>query len=181
MPKPGRNTRFLPRDDAPFALQQRKPVPHAFVLDAISSLSPRTRSMFGGLAVYAEDKVVFILRDKPSSTADNGVWLATAAEHHPSLRQEFPNMRSIQVLGKAVTGWRVLPADAQDFEESALRACELVLAGDPRIGKVPKSRVSETENRRSGVRTEGPTAKTRASPSRPAQASRKAVKTRAKS
>jgi hypothetical protein len=37
-----------------------------------------------------------------------------------------------------VTGWQVLPADAPDFEEGALRACELVVARDPRIGKVPK-------------------------------------------
>jgi hypothetical protein len=68
------------------------------------------------------------------------VWLATTEEHHQSLRQEFPNIRSIQVLGKKVTGWQVLPTDAEDFEEAALRACELVLAGDPRIGKVPGQR-----------------------------------------
>jgi hypothetical protein len=49
-------------------------------------------------------------------------------------------MRSIRLLGKAVTGWQVLPADAHDFEEAALRACDLILAGDPRIGKVPASR-----------------------------------------
>jgi hypothetical protein len=49
-------------------------------------------------------------------------------------------MRSIQGLGKALTGWQVLPADAPDFEEAAFLACELVGARDPRIGKVPKSR-----------------------------------------
>jgi hypothetical protein len=49
-------------------------------------------------------------------------------------------MRSIKVLGKKVTGWQVLPADAEDFEGAAQRACELVLAGDPRIGKVPGAR-----------------------------------------
>jgi hypothetical protein len=96
--------------------------------------------MFGCLAIYVKDKIVLILRDKPESTADNGVWLATTQEHHESLRREFPNMRSIQVLGKPVTGWQVLPADAPDFEQVALRACELVLAGDLRIGKVPGSR-----------------------------------------
>jgi hypothetical protein len=96
--------------------------------------------MFGCLAVYVKEKIVLILRDKPNQTADNGVWLATTEEHHQSLRQEFPNMRSIKVLGKKVTGWQVLPADAQDFEEAALHACELVLTGDPRIGKVPGAR-----------------------------------------
>ena len=137
MSKPRRNTAFLPLDDTLFAVKQRKPVPHEFVLDAIAPLSPETRSMFGCLAVYVQDKIVLILRDKRDGTADNGVWLATTEEHHQSLRREFPNMRSIQVFGKKVTGWQVLPADAQDFEEAALRACELVLAGDPRIGKVP--------------------------------------------
>ncbi len=142
MPKPRRKTAPLPLDDTLFAVKQRKPVPHEFVLDAIAPLSPTTRPMFGCLAVYVRDKIVLILRnkDKPDQTADNGVWLATTEEHHQSLRRDFPNMRSIQVLGKKVTGWQVLPADAPDFEEAALRACELVLAGDSRIGKVPGAR-----------------------------------------
>ncbi len=130
--------------------KQRKPIPHAFVLDAISTLSPYTRPMFGCLAVYVRDKIVLILRDKPKSTADNGVWLATTQEHHQSLRREFPNMRSIQVLGKRVTGWQVLPVDAPDFESAALRACELVLAGDPRIGKIPGARTSRSGSKATG-------------------------------
>jgi hypothetical protein len=142
MSKSRRNTSFLPLDDTLFAGKPRKPVPHEFVLDAIATLSPKTRSMFGCLAIYVQDKIVLILRDKRDHAADNGVWLATTEDRHRSLRREFPNMRSIQVLGKKVTGWQVLPADAQDFEEAALHACDLILAGDPRIGKVPgKQRV----------------------------------------
>jgi hypothetical protein len=118
----------------------RKAPPHAFVLDAIDALAPVTKPMFGCLAVYVKEKIVFILRDRPDETADNGVWLATSAEHHASLRREFPHMRSIHVLGEPVTNWQVLPADASDFEESAMRACELVLARDPRIGRVPSTR-----------------------------------------
>src|SRR5271167_210331 len=140
MSKPRRNMSFLSLDDSVFAAKQRKVVPHGFVLDAIAPLSPRTRPMFGCLAVYVEDKIVLILRDKRDETADNGVWLATTEEYHESLRREFPNMRSIKVFGKEVTGWQVLPADAPDFEEAALRACELIVAMDPRIGKVPGAR-----------------------------------------
>jgi hypothetical protein len=136
--------------DASLMPRQRKPIPHAFVLDAISTLSPYTRPMFGCLAIYVKDNIVLILRDKPKSTADNGVWLATTQEHHQSLRREFPNMRSIQVLGKRVTGWQVLPVDAPDFESAALRACELVLAGDPRIGKIPGARTSKSESKAAG-------------------------------
>ncbi|MGA2236015.1 MAG: hypothetical protein ABSG23_11125 [Terriglobales bacterium] len=138
--KPRRNAPSVPLDDGLFAAKPRKPVPHEFVLDAIASLSPRTRPMFGCLAIYVQDKIVLILRDKPNQTTDNGVWLATTEEHHQSLRRDFPNMRSIEVLGKKVTGWQVLPADAPDFEEAAMHACELVLAGDHRIGKLPGAR-----------------------------------------
>src|SRR6476661_10116200 len=104
MPKSRRKTESPSRD--PLGIKPRKQVPHEFVLDALSALSPWTRPMFGCLAIYVEDKIVLILRDKPSYEADNGVWLATTAEHHESLRREFPSMRSIGVLGKEVTGWQ---------------------------------------------------------------------------
>jgi len=129
-----------PLPDDTFAPKPRKPTPHEFVLDALAAVWPRTNPMFGCLAVYVGNKIVLILRDKREPDADNGVWLATTEEHHESLRREFPNMRSIQVFRKKVTGWQVLPADAPDFEEAALRACELIVARDPRIGKVPKLR-----------------------------------------
>lgn len=118
-------------------VRQRKSPPHEFVLEALAAVSPVTRAMFSCVAVYVGPKIVFALRDRPGNQEDNGVWLATTVEHHESLRGEFPYMRSIGVLGKAVTGWQILPADAPDFEEAAMRACELVMAGDPRIGKVP--------------------------------------------
>ena len=127
-------------DEAWFAVK-RKAVPHEFVLEALASLSPETRRLFSCLAVYVKGKIVFALRDKGDETADDdGVWLPTTVEHHESLQRDFPCMRSIRVLGKQVTGWQLLPADAPDFEEAALRACEFVVAGDPRIGKVPASR-----------------------------------------
>ena len=125
---------------ARLAARKSKAVPHEFVLEAISSLSPWTRPMFGCLAVYVENRIVLILRDKPDNLPDNGVWLATTVEHHKSLRRHFPSMRSIQVLGSGVTGWQVLPQDDENFEAEVQRACELVLAGDPRIGKIPGAR-----------------------------------------
>lgn len=115
-------------------------MPFEFVLDALGSLSPQTRPLFGCTAVYIGEKIVLVLRDKNQAVDDNGVWIATTEEHHASLQREFPSMRSIGVLGKEVTGWQVLPANASDFEQSALRACDLIVAGDPRIGKIPGSR-----------------------------------------
>jgi hypothetical protein len=144
MPKAPKNRSFE-------TVIRRKAVPHPFVLDAIAAIAPRTRSMFGCLAIYVGDKIVLLLRDRSSETADNGVWLATTAEHHESLHREFPNMRSIRLFGEAVTGWQVLPVDAADFEESAIRACELVIRRDPRIGKVPKGKQRSTSRGKGSV------------------------------
>jgi hypothetical protein len=127
-------------EDLELVRAKRKKTPYEFVLDALSDLSPRTNPMFGCLAVYVGEKIVLVLRDRPNATKDNGVWLATTPDYHKSLKREFPSMRSIAMFGKEVTGWQVLPADATDFEESALHACELIAKEDPRIGKVPKSR-----------------------------------------
>lgn len=125
-----------------FSTKRRKTVPFEFVLDALIALSPVTRSIFGCLAVYVGDKIVLALRGKDDGSRDDGVWLATTEEFHESLRREFPNMRSIQVFGKKITGWQVLPGDAPDFEEAALHACDLIAKRDPRIGKLPVPRRS---------------------------------------
>ncbi len=114
-----------------------KKVPFAFVLDELEALSPTTKPMFGCTAVYVGPRIVLILRDKQGS-ADDGVWIATTAEHHASLRAELPSIRSITVFGPGESGWQVIPAGAESFEEEALRACELVRRGDPRVGKLPK-------------------------------------------
>ena len=127
-------------------------MPHEFVLDQIASLSPMTRPMFSCVAVYVEEKIVLALRDSSKSPADNGVWLATTHQHHDSLRREFPRMRSIRVLGKEPTGWQVLPADDPQFEAAAIRACRLILARDPRIGKIPGSRPMRKRAPRAGRR-----------------------------
>lgn len=120
--------------------KSKKSVPFDFVLEELEAASPYTKPMFGAVGVYVDSKIVFILRDRPTSPEDNGIWLATIDKHHRSLQKVFPNMRSLKMFGPGPTGWQVLPVDVEDFEESALKACELVLKKDPRIGKVPKTK-----------------------------------------
>jgi hypothetical protein len=83
---------------------------------------------------------MLILRNKETHTDDNGVWISTRTEHHATLKKIFPSMRSINVLGIGETNWQILPVDEDNFEESALKVCELILKGDPRIGNIPKSK-----------------------------------------
>lgn len=117
--------------------------PYSFVLEELADLSPITKPMFGAFSVYVDGKIVFILRCKEEHPRDNGVWLATTGEHHSSLQKDFPSMRSIELFGVGVTGWQNLPEEADDFEESVVRACKFIRAGDLRIGKIPKPRSSK--------------------------------------
>lgn len=132
----------------------KKNIPYDFVIEALESLNPYVKAMFGAYAVYVEDKLIFILRQKDSYLNDNGIWLATFPEHHESLRKLFPQMRSLELFqtdygttkatpNTAPTAWQNIPENEENFEESALLACELVLKGDPRIGKIPQRRLKK--------------------------------------
>lgn len=121
----------------------KKPVtiPFDFVLEQLFSLQPHVRPMFGCQAIYVGEKIMLILRNKPGEHEDdNGIWVSMKAEHHTTLKKIFPSMRSIQVLGNGATNWQILPVDADDFEESAMKVCDLILKSDARIGNVPKAR-----------------------------------------
>lgn len=153
MTKRGRPKDRLALEDA---IVRQKDVPFALVLDELDALGPYTKPMFGCTAVYVEDKIVFILRKRPSHRDDNGVWVATTTEHHESLRTELPSLQSIGVLSTGgVTGWQNLPESGADFEEEVLRACALVRAGDARIGKVPQRR-APTKKRASRAASKPP-------------------------
>ncbi len=128
----------------------KKPPPFSFVLDALERANPTTRPMFGCIAIYIDAKIVLILREKEEYSSDNGVWLATTVEHHASLKRDFSSMRSIQMFNDGgPTGWQNLPSESPDFEEEALRACEFVLKGDERIGKIPKPKKKKSLQKKS--------------------------------
>lgn len=141
-------------------VRKKKSVPFEFVLEELANhsyLQISTKPMFGCIAVYSGEKIVLILRDRPKTPEDNGVWLATSAEHHESLREIFPSMRSLKSFGDRETGYQILPADSPDFESAVMRACELVAKDDPRIGKVPKPKaVRRRSTAKRGVKKKTP-------------------------
>jgi hypothetical protein len=119
-----------------------KNVAFDFVLDHLVSLEPTVKPFFGSHAVYIGEKMVFILRDKKSRPDCNGVWVATNPEHIQNLKKEIPALRSVTVLNErrknSESSWQMLTTDQDDFESSVIKACEMVLHNDPRIGKIPK-------------------------------------------
>ena len=82
----------------------KKTPAHSFVLEELQD-SPlagriRTRPMFGSHAVYVDQKIVFILRqrDNPKTLRDNGIWVAMLPEFTDSVRREFPALRPIELF-----------------------------------------------------------------------------------
>ncbi len=131
---------------------KRKPIPYPFIQEALSPLQPEIRPMFSGYAVYVGDKIVCMLRDRPNYPEDNGIWLVfseTADIAHKSIRREFPSLRRIARLGGVIAHWLLIPADSPNFETEALHVCDLLLAHDPRLGRIPKSRSSSSARKKS--------------------------------
>ena len=118
-------------------VKSKRNLPFEFVLENLSRLNFTVKAFFGCHSIYIGDKILLTLRKKKDHPRDNGVWIATSHEHHESLQQEFPCMRSIELFGNPPSSWQNLPLDADDFEESAIRACELILKNDSRIGRIP--------------------------------------------
>jgi hypothetical protein len=121
-------------------LSSARQSPFRFVLEELAPLRPEARRMFGSTYVYLGGRLLLSLRESARQPRFNGVWLYTEAAHVESLRAEFPQLprRCFWRSAKAGTGWVIIPAGLEEFEECALRACELILRGDRRIGRVTR-------------------------------------------
>ena len=113
-------------------------LPFPFVLDELATLRPTIKSMFGFTYVYLDDRLLCSLRDSARHAGSNGMWLFTTTEHIESLAREFPNLSRRQLWRSGKNAWIVLASRIEDFEEYAFRACELILNGDRRIGRVTR-------------------------------------------
>jgi hypothetical protein len=125
------------------AKPKRKSAPYPFIVEALAPLEPEVRPMFSAFAVYVGEKIVLMLRDSLKQPEDNGVWLVfseTANLADPRIREDFPSLRVINLLGGKIGHWQLIPADSPTFEPEALHACELLLKHDVRFGRIPQSR-----------------------------------------
>ena len=78
--------------------------------------------MFSGFAVYIGDRIVCMLREHVKSPQDNGMWLVLSGSANPAdaaLREEFPSLRPIELLGGKISHWLVIPSDSPIFEQEA--------------------------------------------------------------
>jgi hypothetical protein len=118
----------------------KKKAPFAFALEELDAHSTTIKPMFGGFAVYIGEKMVLFLYDQEKWPDFKGVSLATTPEHYRSLAQEFSSTRDAEPQRIGKHPWLLIPTSAADFEEQVLKACEMILNGDPRIGRAPEAK-----------------------------------------
>jgi hypothetical protein len=129
-------------------IKTSKIIPFNFVLEHLHTAEPLVKQMFGCHSIYVKNKIVLALRRKVEFSRDNGVWVATTREHHDSLRKELPSLRTISLFGTPESGWQNIPEEGDRFEEEVTIACDLILKGDPRIGKTPKPKKKKINSKR---------------------------------
>ncbi len=63
--------------------------------------------------------------------------MATNKSHHDSLKKDVPELGPFFWNGNEERGnWLVIGDGADSFEEAAIKVCELISHGDPRIGNL---------------------------------------------
>lgn len=123
----------------------KRPRPFPFILEELASLRPTVKAVFGFTHVYLDEKLLCSLRDATAQRGANGMWLYTTTEHVDGLAAEFPGLPRRQLWRSGKNAWVILASRLEDFEENALRACELILGGDQRIGRLSRRRQQAVE------------------------------------
>jgi hypothetical protein len=125
-------------------------IPFDFILDYLLRIETEIRPFFGMFSIYSGEKLLLMLRDRKNEPEMNGIWIALN-KGHESLRAALPGLRPYPGArpNKKDDGWLHIPPDADDFEQLAIRICELIVHRDPRIGKIKPPWKSKTARSKS--------------------------------
>jgi len=126
-------------------------IPYDFISDALASKEVTVKHMFGCYGIYINGKIYFFMRKQPKKPELNGIWIAVSQpEHHASLLKEFPGIHNDKKLvseKKSKNIWILVSESNERFEEFAIKACDMILRNDVRIGKITKGSTSKTAKR----------------------------------
>ena len=117
-------------------------IPFDFILDYLYPKEIIIKPMFGCFGLYMNNKIYFFLRKRDDNKELNGVWIALATpDDYRSLATEMPSINQDKILvedKKSNSKWLLLSAFDDQFESLVIKACDLILNNDKRIGKITK-------------------------------------------
>jgi len=116
-------------------------MPFPFVLEELLPVRPTVKQMFGFTHIYLDERLVCSLRDSAKQPATNGMWVYTTVDQIESLSKEFPELPRRNLWRSGRNGWVIISSRLELFEEYAFRACELILRGDRRVGRITRGRL----------------------------------------
>ena len=127
-------------------IEKKHHIPFDFILDYLTPKEVVVKPMFGCFLLYIGNKIYFFLRYRKDQIELNGIWVALSSpENYESLAKELPSINQGLKLHedkKSNNKWLLLSVFDDEFESLVIKACELVLNNDKRIGKITKGSLS---------------------------------------
>ena len=91
--------------------------------------------MLGCYALIDNNKILFLLRERDNQPEFNGLFVATQPQYYDQLEQEIHNSTMEFNIDGLHHSYLFLSEDLDDFDEKIKKVCEMIKAGDVRIGK----------------------------------------------
>lgn len=110
-------------------------LPFAFVLKELYPFRPQVRKLLGCYALIKDKKILLLLREREVHPEFNGVFVATQPAFFEEMQKEIHTSRMEFDLDGTENTWIFISEDIDGFEEKVRKACEMIKAGDERIGK----------------------------------------------
>jgi hypothetical protein len=124
-------------------------IPFEFILDYLLPIETEVRPFFGMFSIYSGQKLLLMLRERDNEPEMNGIWISLN-KGHAALKGELPGLRAYpgSGAGKKDNGWLQIHPDLDNFEQLAIRICEMIVHRDPRIGRIPPPRKPRGQRKR---------------------------------
>lgn len=115
-------------------------IPFRFILDYLVGVDIIIKPMFGCYGIYASGRLCLFLvnRKQPLKRPEGkpmpkGIYIATTSDHTDQLKTIFAGAEFELLKEKKV--WIFVSESSKKFEEYAIKACEMIISGDSRIGR----------------------------------------------
>lgn len=110
-------------------------VPYDFILAYLYPVRPRIKKMLGCYGLIKDEILLVLLRDRENQPEFNGIFVATQPQFFNTLQDEIHLSNMNFNLDGVEHSWIFLSEDLPDFNEKVKKTCEMIKAGDQRIGK----------------------------------------------